>query len=510
MFAYLRYFSAISALVIIIAAIMVGFYFRSVAEEDLRELVERNNRALSQGFVNTLWKSSHPAFEQLYKLDMKEWPRYQEFLNFKADFFKYFEDMPVANVNIYTPRGAQIVSMDAMRDGKPAAYTKDNALFVANDDPVKQSAAFQSAREGNVVTRILPDVAFPAPNRSLVKGTLVQTLVPILSDYYVPLVGGNDNYKKSNVEAVIEVYYNITPQWRQLSIFQTVSSGGIIILFLTLISLLILLSRKAENIIAKQHETNLELAATAAAAEAENRDKSQFLANVSHELRTPLNAIIGFSEIIKNEVLGTIDNPQYQDYIRDIHTSGVHLLSLINDILDYSKAEAGKLDLELAEVDVTKIIMNSMRLVSPRAENAQVKLVENLPQVHFVLNTDAKKLKQILLNLLSNAVKFTPAGGSVTVSAWENIADKSVAVEVKDSGIGIAPKDISRAMAPFGQVDNALSRKYEGTGLGLPLTKKFVELMGGTFTIASEIEVGTTVTFTLPKQPPALPNKPAA
>ena len=284
----------------------------------------------------------------------------------------------------------------------------------------------------------------------------------------------------------------------------------VVILFLTLISLLIMLSRKAENIIARQHETNLELAATAAAAEAENRDKSQFLANVSHELRTPLNAIIGFSEIIKNEVLGTIDNPQYQDYIRDIHTSGVHLLSLINDILDYSKAEAGKLDLELAEVDVTKIIMNSMRLVSPRAEAAQVQLVENLPQVHFVLNTDAKKLKQVLLNLLSNAVKFTPAGGSVTVSAWENIADKSVAVEVKDSGIGIAPKDISRAMAPFGQVDNALSRKYEGTGLGLPLTKKFVELMGGTFTIASELNVGTTVTFTLPKAPPTAAASPAA
>ncbi len=225
-------------------------------------------------------------------------------------------------------------------------------------------------------------------------------------------------------------------------------------------------------------------------------------------MRTPLNAIIGFSEFIKSERNGPIANERYAEYIRDIHGSGVHLLSLINDILDYSKAEADKLDLDISEVDATKSVRNSIRLMLPRAEQAQVTLIDDLPHEHFILVTDQKKLKQIMLNLLSNAVKFTKPGGSVTVSVWQNLSDETITFEIKDTGIGIAAKDISRAMAPFGQVDNALSRKYEGTGLGLPLTKKFVEIMGGTFKIASEVGVGTTIAFTLPKEAPADKRKP--
>jgi two-component system cell cycle sensor histidine kinase PleC len=179
----------------------------------------------------------------------------------------------------------------------------------------------------------------------------------------------------------------------------------------------------------------------------------------------------------------------------------VHLLSLINDILDYSKAEAGKLEFAIEEVDINKLILSSMRLVSPRAEEAQVLLVDEIPKDHIILKTDPKKFKQVMLNLLSNAVKFTPAGGQVKVAMWTSAIDNTVSIEVRDSGIGIAPKDIARALAPFGQVDSALSRKYEGTGLGLPLTKKFVEIMGGSFNLTSEEGVGTTVTFVLPREP---------
>jgi two-component system cell cycle sensor histidine kinase PleC len=249
--------------------------------------------------------------------------------------------------------------------------------------------------------------------------------------------------------------------------------------------------------IAKQHEANTDLIAAAAEAEADNQQKSQFLANISHELRTPLNAIIGFSEIIKNEALGNLQQT-HQEYIHDIHGSGKHLLSLINDILDYSKAEAGKLEVQMAELDLTKLLVNSMRLVIPRAEEAQVTLVEDLPKEHIICITDAKKLKQVILNLLSNAVKFTPAGGEVRVHAFQKVVDGSVEIRVSDSGIGIAPKDIAKVMSPFGQVDSKLSRKYEGTGLGLPLSKKFVEGMGGTFNIESEVNVGTTIVIGLP------------
>src|SRR5262249_40658918 len=163
---------------------------------------------------------------------------------------------------------------------------------------------------------------------------------------------------------------------------------------------------------------------------------SQFLTNISHELRTPLNAIIGFSDIIKAELLPKLEDRKYDQYVNDINSAGVHLLSLINDILDYSKAEAGKLALEVSEVDVTKMVQNCMRLVGPRAESGNVKLVEEMPKEHIIMQIDGKKLKQVLLNLLSNAVKFTPAGGSVSVSAWLNMLEDSVTFAVVDTGIG--------------------------------------------------------------------------
>ena len=157
-----------------------------------------------------------------------------------------------------------------------------------------------------------------------------------------------------------------------------------------------------------------------------------FLANVSHELRTPLNAIIGFSDIIKQEVEASEQKDKYGNYINDIHSAGVHLLSLINDILDFSKAEAGKLEVEIAEVNLSKMVKTCLRLILPRAEEAGVELVDVTPKDVLTLSTDSKKLKQILLNLMSNSVKFTPEGGEIRVSAWRNIQDGTLGVEVKE------------------------------------------------------------------------------
>jgi two-component system cell cycle sensor histidine kinase PleC len=262
--------------------------------------------------------------------------------------------------------------------------------------------------------------------------------------------------------------------------------------------------------IEKQHEVNLELAEAKEKAEVESSEKSKFLANISHELRTPLNAIIGFSEIIKTESLGPVGNQQYKDYANDINNSGTHLLSLINDILDYSKAAAEKLKVESIELDVTKILTTSMRLVKPRAEEAKVNLVEDISKETLILVADPKRLKQAVLNLLSNSVKFTPENGSVTMSAWIDHKANILNIQVKDTGIGIADNDISKAMSTFGQVDSKLSRKYEGTGLGLPLTKKLVELMKGKFNIQSELGFGTTVTLSFPYSPPVVEAAPEA
>jgi signal transduction histidine kinase len=220
---------------------------------------------------------------------------------------------------------------------------------------------------------------------------------------------------------------------------------------------------------------------------------------MSHELRTPLNAIIGFSEIIEKEMFGPIGSPRYTEYANDIHESGTHLLNLINDILDVSKAEAGKIELQESQILLADLVDASLRLILPRARESAVALtephVDHLPPVR----ADERRLKQVLINLLSNAVKFTPSGGRVSLEARLE-PGRGLAIRVRDTGIGMAPEDIPRALEPFGQIDSRLARKYEGTGLGLPLSKALVELHGGKLEIESEQGMGTTVTVLLPPE----------
>jgi signal transduction histidine kinase len=233
-------------------------------------------------------------------------------------------------------------------------------------------------------------------------------------------------------------------------------------------------------------------------AELARRGKSDFLANISHELRTPLNAIIGFSELIRDGYAGPPDSPRYKEYIGDIHTSGTHLLELINDILDLSKAEAGLLKQDAEETNITYILRESLKLVSPRANKAHLTLSTNIPDDLPLLVIDPKRARQIFLNLLSNAVKFTPEGGTVGINA-EVTDDGRMIIEVFDTGIGIAAEDIPKALEAFGQVDSSLARKYEGTGLGLPLTKRLVEGNEGILVVDSEVGRGTTIRLIFPK-----------
>lgn len=228
-----------------------------------------------------------------------------------------------------------------------------------------------------------------------------------------------------------------------------------------------------------------------------NRSKSEFLANMSHELRTPLNAIIGFAEIIKEQMFGPVGQEQYVEYAKDIHDSGGLLLSLINDILDMSKIEAGKRELAEADLDVPKLVRSVFVLVESRAKMGRVKLVVNLPKEIPMLRGEERAMKQVLTNLLTNAIKFTPEGGTVTLGALVDDAGH-MRISVSDTGIGIAPDDIQTALAPFGQIESALSRKHQGTGLGLPLTKALVELHGGVLDLQSKLGEGTTVTLIFP------------
>ena len=229
--------------------------------------------------------------------------------------------------------------------------------------------------------------------------------------------------------------------------------------------------------------------------EVANKHKSEFLANMSHELRTPLNAIIGFSEVLSERMFGEI-NEKKADYLKDIHESGRHLLSLINDILDLSKIEAGRMDLELSTFDLPAALSNAMTLVRERAQRHGIHLSLNVDPRLGAFEADERKFKQILVNLLSNAVKFTPDGGKVAVSA--KMDTTHVAVAVKDTGIGIAPEDHAAVFEEFKQVGRDYTRKAEGTGLGLALTKRFVELHGGEIQLESALGKGSTFTIKLP------------
>ena len=233
------------------------------------------------------------------------------------------------------------------------------------------------------------------------------------------------------------------------------------------------------------------------AAEAANRTKSGILANMSHELRTPLNAIIGFSDIIRNESFGPIGEHRYLGYANDINDSGTHLLALINDILDVSKAEAGRIELTEGVVDIPCLFETSLRLVRPRADEAGVSVVAEPAEPLPRLRGDTLRLKQVLINLLSNAVKFTPSGGRISLSSGLS-GSSEIYLRVSDTGIGMALQDIPKALSPFGQLDSSLARKHHGTGLGLPLSKALTELHGGRLDLQSTIGVGTTVTIYLP------------
>lgn len=302
----------------------------------------------------------------------------------------------------------------------------------------------------------------------------------------------------------------LDPHWITLGI----SAGGVVLLFAALaVSIAVRMvlrkaRRRAAGLAARVTEveaTNRELEQTAfelkrslALTEEALRSKTQFLASMSHELRTPLNAIIGFSELLVNEVYGKLGDSHYRDYAQDICDSGKHLLGVINDVLDISKLDSVVTETYAEPLDLAEFLHKTMQMVRPQAERAAVVLTEkfdtNLPS----MLTDERRLRQVLLNLLSNAIKFTAQGGNVSISAYRQ--GSSVAITVSDTGVGIAAEDIPKVMENYGQVQTGWSRTQEGTGLGLPLSKRLVELLGGSFVLESKVGVGTNIIVTFPPE----------
>lgn len=319
-------------------------------------------------------------------------------------------------------------------------------------------------------------------------------------------IGADTHLRVPGIElhlAVTQAETVLLKPWRSMALAIALSTATalLVIAVLTLFLLRWLSEEARWRQVVRDRENRLsnqaaDLIAARDQAETAQRARGQFLANMSHELRTPLNAVLGFSDIFRQELLGPIGNAKYREFAQDIHSSGQHLLDIINNILDLTKIDSGKLELTDEAVEVAELLEFCVKQVAETAQSANVTLEIESPAREVTLCGDHIRLRQILLNLLSNAIKFTPAGGCVTVSG-EPAGDHFV-LSVRDTGIGMTQDETHKAMLPFYQVENSNSRRYQGTGLGLPLTKSLIELHGGQIAIDSTLGQGTTVTVTLP------------
>ncbi len=384
--------------------------------------------------------------------------------------------------------GALLKSMTVMQDNIREAMAREKALRRSAENRLVD--ALETSREGVMLVASDGSIVmsnstlrgfFPAIAYHLMPGTQFRTALEMIQSQLKPDQAPVEDIAASG-NAELEL---ADGRWLRMTGNATSDGGSIFFL--------------SDFTSVKEREESLRRAKREA--EAANAAKSRFLANMSHELRTPLNAIIGFSEIISGQFFGDVGNERYLDYSHDILRSGKHLLAVINDVLDLSKSEAGKMALNARQTDMCEVLADCTAMVREQCTEAGLALETVGLGQQLVMLGDAAKLRQIFLNLLSNAIKFTEKGGRVSLSATAT-AD-GVAVTVSDTGIGMDPEDVEIAFQPFGQVDNRLERRYEGTGLGLPLTKALVDLHQGGLVIDSARGKGTRVTVTFPRLMPA-------
>jgi two-component system, cell cycle sensor histidine kinase PleC len=461
---FIRTFALVGGLLMLAAAVALSLHLYRSDTKSALALAEGHNVALARSLGNAM----RARIGELMSDPDRRPNHVPPVAEFHKDVVAQLRGLDILKVKIYDLRGHTTFSTEAKQIGEDKAG----------------NLGFQLARAGEVAS----DLTF-RNQFSAFEGVVEQRNV--LSSY-IPLRG-----EDGAIESVFEIYQDVTPLLQRLASKRWTQGGAIVGAFAFVYFLLLMMIRRADTLARQHHEEAVALAAEAARAETANRTKTDFLATMSHELRTPLNAILGFSDMIHGEVLGPTGNPRYREYAGDINTSANHLLDIINDILDLARIEAGKMEIVPLPVSLAHLCDWAAKMVRAQADTGRVTLLATVDPAVPPLSTDERILRQIVLNLLTNAVKFTPTGGMVKLNIRPGPAG-SVAIVVEDTGVGMRAEDIPRALAPFSQLDNTLSRKHRGTGLGLSLANRFVGLLGGELAIRSAPERGTTVTVTLP------------
>ena len=462
-----RSFALVAGLVMVLAALLLSAFHWYWSLGEMESMAQQNNVNVARVLANLLWSRHAALLEDLSKADPETLKDRPEIATLRDEIATFTQNAPVYRVKIYDPEGHTIFSTDTGQIGEEE----------------ETDEGFESARRGVVASELARANTFSVFESTVVDRDLLSSYVPI--------------YRGAEIVGVFEVYDDVTEFLRDIN--RGIASQVALVL-LTAGGVYLVLSayvRHGDRLLQREHERSLELVQSVTQAEAASKAKSQFLANMSHELRTPLNSVIGFAEILSSEGFGPLGDKRYGEYAHEIVSGGRNLLTIIENTIDLSRIELGTAEVSRRPVDPIVLIDGVTRTLGPQIKEGGIALSVKIDPNTPALESDEPKLRKILLNLVSNAVKFTPPQGQVAIRVT-GAKEGAVRFEIADTGIGLSPADVPLALAPFGQVDGALNRRYQGAGLGLPLAKGLAELLGGNIEIDGAPGRGTTVAVTLP------------
>ena len=467
-------FLVLGGVAILIAAGALAYTFDRVSQTYLKSSTENSALVINQIFVNRIFPQIANFFPTVGALRPEQIRRHPLSALLREEVLALIEGTGVLKMKLYATNGLIVFSTNAEEIGRRYGG----------------SPGFQAAREGRAASEIARANSFASLTGILRDRVLLGAYLPISVD--------------GRIVGIVEQYHDITTSFT--SRFTSPSTLVAILLIAVVLTVVftfqLWMVRRAEIRIDRQYRHNNALERGIERAEAANKAKTEFLANMSHELRTPLNAIIGFSELIHTEKMGPVGSPRYREYAQDINNSGQHLLHVINEILDISKVESGTMVTRLQEIDIVATVGQVLHIVRNGGAADGIALVMSHPDHIPAFVSDEGKIQQILLNILSNSVKFTPHGGEVKIDLAVSSDAKWLDISVTDTGIGIREEDVPTALSPFGQIDSPMAREHQGTGLGLPLSVRLTELLGGKFSLESRLQAGTRVSIRLPLKTP--------